>query len=571
MNILEASAVRIAFLALAALPAASQSQTWIAQRGTNGNDVINAAVSDGAGGGYLCGDAGQTLSGPLVGLFDAFVARHDSAGTLTWFRQFGTNQPDYANAAAEDGAGGVYVGGFTRGDLGGAHAGGFSDAWFARYDATGEQLWIRQLGTHENEMVHGLAPDGAGGVFVSGETSGWLTSGGQGVSDVWLARYDGAGNQLWIRQFGTTKSDDVSAAAADGAGGVYLAGSTHGTFAGSQNLSGADAFLTRYDGAGNQLWIRQLGASYRLDVAHTLAQGGFGSVFVGGITDGSLTGGGSHLFYDGWLANYDGAGNQNWIRQFGHGSYEIILSAAAPDGCGGAFVGGRTAGNWLGSFSGGSADAWLANFDAAGNQSWGCQIGSSGYDSLHAIAPTGTGGVHVGGVTNGELGGPAMGASDFWFARYDPLHPAPASYCTAKLNSQGCAPRIESNGKPSAGAGNGFLVRATQVLNNKVGLLFYGLNGRATIPFQGGTLCVAAPVKRTPVCSSGGNPPPNDCSGVYLIDMNLFAAGGLGGTPQPGLGVAGTLVDCQWWGRDPGFVAPNNTTLSDALEYTVHP
>jgi subtilisin-like proprotein convertase family protein len=165
-----------------------------------------------------------------------------------------------------------------------------------------------------------------------------------------------------------------------------------------------------------------------------------------------------------------------------------------------------------------------------------------------------------------------VGHCSEWGLKVTSCSSSGTAYCTAKINSLGCLPAINGAGAPSATSGAGYVVTASQVRNNKNGLLFYGVNGRAAVPFQGGTLCVASPIRRTSGSNSGGNPlPANDCSGVYAIDMNTFALSVGPPVPLAALKVPGTVVDCQWWGRDPGFIAPNNTTLSDGLEYTVGP
>jgi len=136
-------------------------------------------------------------------------------------------------------------------------------------------------------------------------------------------------------------------------------------------------------------------------------------------------------------------------------------------------------------------------------------------------------------------------------------------YCTAKVNSAGCTPAIHAVGFPAAGTPGGFDISATELLDNKFGLLFYGKSGPFSFPFQGGILCVMPPQARTDTQTSGGgaNPP---CDGFMSVDFNAYAASGA----DPGL-VAGQTVWAQYWSRDPGFAPPDNTNLTDAVEFTL--
>jgi len=140
--------------------------------------------------------------------------------------------------------------------------------------------------------------------------------------------------------------------------------------------------------------------------------------------------------------------------------------------------------------------------------------------------------------------------------------PAPTVYCTAKTNSLGCAPAIGASGHASA-SGAAFSITCANELNNKLGLLFYGLTPQNAL-YQGGYLCVSSPVRRTPVTDSLGNVGVDDCSGEYTFDFDALLQSG----DDPAL-VAGELVYAQFWSRDPG--SSYTTNRSDALSFGIAP
>jgi hypothetical protein len=122
---------------------------------------------------------------------------------------------------------------------------------------------------------------------------------------------------------------------------------------------------------------------------------------------------------------------------------------------------------------------------------------------------------------------------------------APLVYCMAKFNSLFCMPTLTLSGFPSASGASPCVVTASAVLNNARGLLFYGLQS-AALPYQGGTLCVQQPLRRTPAHDSGGSATGHDCSGILTFDFGAWIVSGIDPALQ-----AGQSFSCQLWSFDP--------------------
>jgi len=142
--------------------------------------------------------------------------------------------------------------------------------------------------------------------------------------------------------------------------------------------------------------------------------------------------------------------------------------------------------------------------------------------------------------------------------------PGPAVYCSASQTSDGCFASISGSGVCSLSGSTPFWITALDVTPNRLGRLLYSF-GEANTPFEGGILCLAAPLRRTPPSNSGsaGQGP---CAGILSYDFHARVQSGV----DPAL-VPGRIVYAQYRFRDPFSPGGYGVAFSDALRFGIAP
>jgi hypothetical protein len=398
-------------VSLTTMSALAEQVAWVRQFGTSGSDVNGGVAIDALGNIFVSGQTTGSLGSANAGLNDAFIRKYDPAGNVLWTRQLGTSSDDFGAGVATDNLGNVYLAGSTFGDLGGPNLGSV-DAFIAKYDSAGSIQWTRQLGTVGNDYGSAISADGHGSVFVSGEVGGDLAGANQGGYDAFVSKYDDAGDLVWNRQVGSHGEDLSNGVSADGLGNVYIAGETGGDL-GAPNVGVRDIFLTKYNAAGSRQWTRQAGTAV-VDASHAIAADGLGNVFVAGETGGDLAGASAGSL-DGFVSKYDANANLIWSRQFGTAQPDEGFAVAA-DGSGSVYVSGYTTGDLDGPNAGGR-DVFVSKYDSGGDLIWSRQFGTDVDDKSGGIAVGGLGNVYLSGETFGNLGGPSTGGKDVFVAK----------------------------------------------------------------------------------------------------------------------------------------------------------
>ena len=158
--------------------------------------------------------------------------------------------------------------------------------------------------------------------------------------------------------------------------------------------------------------------------------------------------------------------------------------------------------------------------------------------------------------------GPAGGAA--YLFRFEPT--PQATYCTAGTSASGCTALIGAAGQASSSGTGSFDLSVSGVEGSKRGLFYWGANGRQANPWGTSTSyqCVVPPVFRSALFPESGTT--GLCDGAQVLD--LHARWALKPEQNPG---AGAVVQAQYWYRDPFAATTVQTSISNALEFTVSP
>ena len=178
--------------------------------------------------------------------------KYDSAGNQQWGRQIGTPQYESAFGVCVDSLGDVCMAGYTSGPLAAVNPSHDYQAFVSKLGPSGQTQWVSQFGNPSMDMVWGVCSDRSNDFYACGSGWGSLSGPSAGGKDAFLRKYDSAGNVLWTQQFGTAVDDDATRVTTDSLGYVYVTGY-------SWRITGSvgDHFLRKYSDHGDLMWAIQ--------------------------------------------------------------------------------------------------------------------------------------------------------------------------------------------------------------------------------------------------------------------------------------------------------------------------
>ncbi len=231
------------------------NRTWDDPSSSQGT----AVWGDGAGNIYTCGEVDN----------DLLLVKWDTAGNVNWSRIWGGSAWDGANSLWGDSSGHIYVCGFIDGH---AYPLYYHDMALYKWDSDGNMEWNITWGGSGDDYGTGIWGDGVGNLY----TCGFTDSIGISDSDVFLAKWDDAGNKLWLHTWSGDNVEVGDCVWGDGVGNIFVSGTL------AYSAYYIDALLMKWDTSGTLLWTRTWDSTF-IEHRSVVWGDGAGSIYTSGF------------------------------------------------------------------------------------------------------------------------------------------------------------------------------------------------------------------------------------------------------------------------------------------------
>jgi len=208
---------------------------------------------------------------------DVFLIKYNTSGNVQWAKSAGGKSYDYANSVVTDATGNIFVGGefsspfitfgtstLTNND---SVPGNSYDLFLAKYDASGNPLWAKSTGGDGDDAVMSVDVNTAGNAYITGFFNSPGINFGTTVLtnndtnyyyDIFISKFDAAGNVLWAKSSGGSSDDGAFSIAVDATGNAYVVGGFY-----SPTMAFGTTTLTDADNTTNteDLFVAKLSAT----------------------------------------------------------------------------------------------------------------------------------------------------------------------------------------------------------------------------------------------------------------------------------------------------------------------
>jgi len=290
------------------------------------------------------------------------------------------------------------------------------------YNFDGSKSWSKTIGGSDEDHVKSVVASIDGGFFTVGYTKshdGDVTHKTGMMEDVWLCKFNAAGEMVWSKTYGGMMDDFGYSVLENLDGTLVVAGYSMSSDGDVQsNLGMHDFFIFKTDAHGEMIWSKSYGFSSH-DHAHKIIKTNDGGYFIAGFIDysgiakGNATLHGVGEFYG---LKIDANGNKLWDGYFGGTQNDRVFDVVEALDGGLVMVGYSESNDFDITDSKGSYDFWVVKLSNDGNLVWKKSYGGSGIDQAYGIVKTNQNSYLITGVSNSDDQDihQNLGSSDVW-------------------------------------------------------------------------------------------------------------------------------------------------------------